>query len=285
MQEKFLAVWNDIESAIGSCCLHKSAAFLEASGKPLQKLLLVTSASESVITEFLGKRNVDNKVKNRYIFTHENVPVELTTHCDVEDMDELYQKSFRHSLTIDSIAVKSDGMVSNSYGGMEDVRDKILRLTDDNGIISEGLYRRIISLHAFEGFSFDNNLRLRIENDKPFQKESYRKKFCEIFVKTVRADSVNWEQVARLLETPGCTLDHKKAFVAFTQSVTNEMADERFKRTFIFMIMALLKVTSKELQTIMAGVEGLEYYDSLCANMMHLVQTQADLVRLKSKYG
>ena len=139
MHEKFLKVWEEIEEAIGICCLHKKAAYMEVSGKPVQQLTLVTSAPTGVILNFLGERKVDDKQKNRFLFAHNGIQVDLTTFCDIEDVDELYRKSFRHTLTVDSIGVRRDGMVSSSYNGIEDIRDKILRLTDENSTISEGV--------------------------------------------------------------------------------------------------------------------------------------------------
>ena len=283
MQEKFLKVWEEIEEAIGICCLHKKAAFMEVAGKSVQQLTLVTSAPTSVILNFIGERKVDDKQKNRFLFAHNGIQVDLTTYCDVEDVDELYRKSFRHSLTIDSIGVRRDGMVSSSYNGIEDIHNKILRLTDENSAISEGLYRRILLMHAYEGYSLDDALSGRLEREKFFQKEGYRKKFCEIFVSGVRAEKPNWFQVAKLLGMPGCTLSHKSAFVAYAENIGE--ADEKFKRTFIFLIMALLKVTSRELQSLMAGIPEMEYYDSLCANLTTKVDTQDALRRIKGKYG
>jgi len=283
MHEKFLKVWEEIEEAIGICCLHKKAAYMEVSGKPVQQLTLVTSAPTGVILNFLGERKVDDKQKNRFLFAHNGIQVDLTTFCDIEDVDELYRKSFRHTLTVDSIGVRRDGMISSSYNGIEDIRDKILRLTDENSTISEGLYRRIILMHVMDGYSIDKDLKERLERENFFQKEGYRKKFCEVFTSCVRDKQPNWNQVARLLGMPGCTLSHKSAFVSYAEKITE--ADDRFKRTFIFLIMALLKVTSKELQPMMTGVSEMEYYDSLCANLTTKVDTQATLKRLKGKYG
>lgn len=229
-----------------------------------------------------GRRYFDHKQKNRFLFAHNGIQVDLTTFCDVDDVDELYRKSFRHSLTIDSVGVRRDGMVSSSYNGMEDIRDKILRLTDENSTISEGLYRRILLMHVQEGYALDKGLRERLERENFFQKEGYRKKFCEIFVSGVRVENPNWGQIARMLGMPGCTLSHKSAFVSYAEGVTD--ADDRFKRTFIFLIMALLKVTSKELHPLMPGVTEMEYYDSLCANLTTKVDTQDVLKRLKGRY-
>ena len=283
MQEKFLKVWEEVEEAIGICCLHKRAAFMEVAGRPVQQLTLATSAPVSVIRSFLGERKVDDKQKNRFLFAHNGIQVDLTTYCDIEDVDELYQKSFRHTLTIDSIGVRRDGMVSSSYNGIEDIRDKILRLTDGTSSISENLYRRILLMHVCEGYSLDSVLSMRLENEKFFQKESYRKKFCELFVSSVRAERTDWKQVAKLLNMPGCMLSHKSAFVSYTEKISE--VDTEFKRTFIFLILALLKVSSRELQPMMVGVPEMDYYDSLCANLTTKVDSQESLRKLKDKYG
>lgn len=52
-------------------------------------------------------------------------------------MDKLFVKSFRHTLTIDSVGITRDGQISNMYHGVEDIQNKILRLTDEKSVISE----------------------------------------------------------------------------------------------------------------------------------------------------
>ena len=105
MTEKFRKAWHEIEDAIGSCCLHKKAAFREISGKGVQQLSLVTTASPDVIRAFIGERNVDESQPNRFAFAHDGIQVDLTTFCDEEDVGKLFVKSFRHTLTIDSVGI------------------------------------------------------------------------------------------------------------------------------------------------------------------------------------
>ena len=146
MTEKFKKAWADIEEAIGVCFLHKRAAFREVSGKGLQQLSLVTSADPDVIRAFIGKRNIDDSQENRFIFTHEGIQIDLTSLADEEDLDRLYVKSFRHTLTIDSVGMKINGEISNMYHGVEDIENKVLRLTDEKATISEILFRRILQM-------------------------------------------------------------------------------------------------------------------------------------------
>ncbi len=286
MQENYFKVWKDIETNLGfCCCLHRRAAFLEFTGVPLDKLMIATTAPKDIIVGFLGKREVSTKHANRFDFKYDDVDVEMTTFCDTEDLDEIYQKAYRQTLTVDSIALSTDGRITNSYKGLEDIRDKVLRLTDDSTPISEGLYRKMVLMHVNDGYSFDKKLSARLENDKIFKKEGYRIKYCELFVSRIRQPNTDWNKVARLLDVPGCALDHKTAFISFTRGITNDMADEHFKRTYIFMIMALLKMTSKELSSALKDVPEVEYFDSLCANLTRLIENHTDLARVKNKYG
>ena len=283
MQEKVMKVWEEIENAIGTCCLHKKAAYFEVSGKKVQQLTMVTSAPVSAIRNFIGEREVEEKQKNRFLFTHEGVQVDLTTYCDIEDVDEIYRRSFRQLLSVDSIGVRRDGMVTSLYNGVDDVHNKILRLTDENAEISEGLYRRMLMLYASEGYSFDGNLRIRLEHEQLFAKEGYRKKFCEIFVANVLAERPDWKRVARMLEIPGCALSHKPSFGSYIEKITE--ADKKHKRTLIFLIMALLKITSKELHSLMQDVPEVDYYDSLCTYLTTRVDNCDTFRKLRDRYG
>ena len=286
MQEKYFKVWKEIEDGLGfCCCLHRRAAFLEVTGAPFDKLMIATTAPKDTIVDFLGKREVSTKYTDRFDFKYNDVDVELTTFCDTEDLDEIYQKAYRQTLTVDSIALSTNGRFTNAYKGLEDIRDKVLRLTDDSAPISEGLYRKMMLMHVNDGYSFDKKLSARLESDKIFKKEGYRIKFCELFVSRIRQKNVDWNQVARFLDIPGCTLDHKTAFISFTRGITNDMADEHFKRTYIFMIMSLLKMTSKELGAALKDVPEIRYFDSLCANLTRLIESHNDLTRVKNKYG
>ena len=67
MTEKFKIAWESIEGEIGSCCLHKKAAFNEISGRQVLNLSLVTSASPEIIEKMIGTRKCE-KSNNKYQF-------------------------------------------------------------------------------------------------------------------------------------------------------------------------------------------------------------------------
>ena len=284
MTEKFKKAWADIEDAIGVCFLHKRAAFREVSGKGLQQLSLVTSAAPDVIRAFIGKRNVDDSQENRFIFAHDGIQIDLTSLADEEDLDKLYVKSFRHTLTIDSVGMKINGEISNMYHGVEDIENKVLRLTDEKATISEILFRRILQMVCSEEFKLDTNLKRRFEADKIFEKESYRKKYCEVLATELKSDKTNWKHVAELLEVPGGYIGHQRAIVDYTRRIPDGK-DAEYKRTFAFLMFALLKVTSKEIQALYSGDPAVAYFDSLCNNLQKLVETYNDFRQLKEKYG
>lgn len=285
MTEKFKQVWGEIEEAIGGCCLHKKAAYYEVSGGEVQQLTLVTTASKDLIEAFLGDREVERVQKNRYSFTHNGVSVDLTTYENEDNLDELYQKSFQHMLTIDSIGVRRDGMVSNAYGGLEDIRSKTIRLTGQSGTITEVLYRRMLILVMNEGYRFDESVQKKLESDKFFEKEAYRRKFCEILIGAVKGKAKSWNEVANILGTLGSTLGHRKAITEYTKSIDKPFEDLRFRRSFLYLIFALIKVTGKELSGLLSGDEMLDYYDSLCNNLQKQVKTGGEFRALKDKYG
>lgn len=284
MTEKYKKAWADIEEAIGVCFLHKKAAFREVSGMGLQQLSLVTSASPEVIRAFIGKRNVDDSQPNRFIFTHDGIQIDLTSLADETDLDKLYVKSFRHTLTIDSVGMKINGDISNMYHGVEDIENKILRLTDEKATISEILFRRILQMVCNDEFKLDENLKRRFANEKIFEKESYRKKYCEVLSAELKSDKTNWRHVAELLEIPGGYIGHQKAIVNYTRRIPDGK-DAGYKRTFAFLMFALLKATSKEVQHLYNGDPAIAYFDSLCNNLQQLVETYNDYRQLKEKYG
>lgn len=283
MNEKMKSVWLDIENKIGLCCLHKKAAFNEVTGEPIKQLSLVTTASEQAIQSFLGDIKIE-KMQNRYIFSYKGVMVELTTYAGITNVDELFKKAFTHTLTIDSVGFSSNGKVSNMHNGVEDIHAKILRLTSANVTISESLLRRIMTL-LMEGYSLDDSLKQRIDAEKFFEKTGYRKKFFEALIYTVRKEGSTWVQVAKLLSILGTALEHRKVVVNYTQRLTEDMKNARFQRTFLFLIFAMVKATSKELAPVMQGEKMLGYYDSVCANLQKRVGSLNDYNNLKENYG
>ena len=285
MKEKLKQVWGEIEEAIGGCCLHKKAAYYEVSGGEVQQLTLVTTASKDMIEAFIGDREVERIQKNRYSFTHNGVSVDLTTYENEENLDELYRKAFQHLLTIDSLGVRRDGKVSNAYGGLEDMRTKTVRLTGQNAPITDVLYRRILLLVINEGYHLDESVQRKLEADKLLEKENYRRKFCELLIGAVKGKAKSWNNVAELVGTLGSALGHRKAITEYTRSINKPFEDTRFRRSFLYLIFALIKVTGKELSDLMSGDEMLDYYDSLCANLQKQVKTGGEYRALKDKYG
>ncbi len=283
MTENFKQTWAEIESAIGGCCLHKRAAGLEVIGEPIKQLTLVTTAPISAIDAFIGKRKVEKSQDNRFVFTHNGITVDLTTYCGIDDLDELHEKSFRHTLTIDSIGISRNGRISDVYGGVSDARNRIVRLSDEKAVVSETLLRRILQLIAFSGYSVDVTVRNKIEDCKLFEKEGYRKKYCEVMLELLNAPKVDWTRVAALLNVLGASLGHRKVMVNYTEKITS--GDEDFKRTFAFLIFALIKVTSKELQPLMKGDNRVNYFDSLCNNLQKPITSYEDYQERKEKYG
>lgn len=284
MTDKFRKAWQDIEEAIGSCCLHKKAAFREISGKGVQQLSLVTTASPDVIRAFIGERNVDESQPNRFAFAHDGIQVDLTTFCDEEDVDKLFVKSFRHTLTIDSVGITRDGQISNMYHGVEDIQNKILRLTDEKSVISEILFRRILQMIYNEGFRLDESIKRKIEAEKFFEKESYRRKFCEVLSASLKAPNTNWERIAELVDVLGGYIGHRKPIVNYTREIS-EGKNDAYKRTYAFLIFALIKVTSKEIQPLYSGDPAVGYLDSLCNRLGVIVETYSQYKELKEKYG
>ncbi len=283
MNDKMKSVWLDIESKIGICCLHKKAAFNEVAGEPIKQLSLVTTASEQAIQKFIGDIKTE-KMQNRYIFNYKGVMVELTTYAGITNVDELFKKAFTHTLTIDSVGFSSNGKISNMHKGVEDIHAKILRLTSPNVTISESLLRRIMGL-MMDGYILDDSLKQRIDSEKFFEKTGYRKKFFDALLYIVKKEGSTWAQVAKLLGILGPVLEHRKVVVNYTQKLTEDMKDTRFRRTFLFLIFAMVKATSKELAPVMQGEKMLGYFDSVCANLQKRVASLDDYNNLKENYG
>ncbi len=284
MTDKFKRVWSDIEKELGACCLHKKAAYNEVSGNPVQQLTLVTCATPEKIEAFIGTRTAE-KMTNRYRFTHNGVQIDMTTVFGVKNMDELCEKAFRHTLTIDSVGIRRDGKYIDRYNGISDIRKKTVRLSDEKAMISEGLLRRVLLLIANEGYKIDESLAQKIERDRFFEKESYRKRFCEVFTSVVRDENAGWDKASILLNVLGNILGHCKAAVNYTVKIKNSKNDERFIRAYLSLIFALIKATSKEIQPLFKGDCLLTYFDSICENMKKRVESQETYISLKEKYG
>ncbi len=285
MTDNFKKVWKQIEDEIGGCCLHKKAAYSEVIGGQVQQLTLVTSASKELIESFVGDRNTEKPQDNRYVFTYDGVQIDLTTYEDIEDLDVLYEKSFRQALTIDSLGVRRDGMVSDGYGGLADIKTKTLRLTEPNVIISEILFRRMLGLVLTEGYRMDQGLSSRIEADRLLEKESYRRRFCEALISATKGKARSWNNVADLLDTLVGTYVHQPSIIEFTRGIQKPFSDERFTRTFLYLIFALAKVTARELEGLLPGDNTLQYFDSLAANLYKNIGSAAAFRSMKDKYG
>ena len=95
--------------------------------------------------------------------------MDLTTFSSVTDKEELYQKIFMHALTIDSIGFESNGKKANRYHGLQDVENKVLRLTSPGVSVSEGLMKRILTYVA-DGFTVEKGLREKIEQEQYFRR-------------------------------------------------------------------------------------------------------------------
>ena len=177
MTEKFKIAWESIEGEIGSCCLHKKAAFNEISGRQVLNLSLVTSASPEIIEKMIGTRKCE-KSNNKYHFVYDGVPVDITTVYGVETKEELCRKAFRHTLTIDSLGISRDGKLCNAYGGLSDIKTKTIRLTDANSKISELIYKRMLLLDI-EGYRFDEAVLPKIEWSDGNSNSGFKKDFAK----------------------------------------------------------------------------------------------------------
>ncbi len=282
MTDKFRQAWAEIEEAIGGCALHKKAAANEIMGEPLQQLTLVTTAPMSVIDAFIGKRKVEKSQANRYQFSHNGVRIDLTTFCDIEDLDELHAKSFRHTLSIESIGISRDGRISDTYGGVSDLHNRVVRVTNEKAVVSETTFRRILQL-VLQGYTLDASVHKRFESGGYFGKESYRKKYCEELLSALNSESVDWKNIAALLDALGSVLDNRKTIVKYTENIKNNTPE--FKRTFAFLIFAFIKVTGKELLAVMKNDKQANMFDSLCVNLSNPIESHADYRQRKEKYG
>ena len=282
MNERRKAVWLEIEKGIGRCCLHKKAALNEAMGLTSNVMSLATTAPEKDIEAFLGDIKFE-KNQDRYSFIYHGVSVDLTTFSSVTDKEELYQKIFMHALTIDSIGFESNGKKANRYHGLQDVENKVLRLTSPGVSVSEGLMKRILTYVA-DGFTVEKGLREKIEQEQYFRRPSFRKKLAEVLTALMEDDSKSWSDVARVIDLVS-NLEHRKAVVAFTKTNTDDKNDPKVRRTYEFLVFAFSGATSKEITPSLQGEKALCYYDSVCSNIRMRVKTLADFKNLKENYG
>ena len=282
MNEKSKAVWLEIEKGVGRCCLHKKSALNEAMGLPSNVMSLATTASEKDIEAFLGDTRFE-KNQDRYSFNYHGVSVDLTTFNSVADKEELYRKIFMHALSIDSIGFDSSGKKANRYHGLQDIENKVLRLTSPGVSVSEGLMKRILQYVA-DGFTVEKGLREKIEQEKYFKRPSFRRKLAEVLTALMEDESKDWSDVARVIDLVS-NLEHRKAVVAFTNANTDDKNDPKVRRNYEFLIFAFSGATSKEISPSLQGEKALDYYDSVCSNISMRVKTLADFKNLKENYG
>ncbi len=284
MTENFKKAWEKIESNIGTCCLHKKAAFREASGQELKQLSLVTCAPPEVIESYLTSLG-EKKSANPYRFKVDGVFVELTNITGAKNTDELNERSFKHTLTIDCIGFRRKGGVNDNYGGMADVKEKTVRFTDETATINENLFKRILTLVADDGFRLHPAVKERIKNDKFFEKLGYRKKFFEYFFETVTDTHAGWQKAATLLGIAEEYIKPGIRIIEYTEKISERKSNTNFIRAYLFLIFALMKATSKEISVLFKDDSLFDYYDSVCVKLSTRISNYTQYMELKNNYG
>ncbi len=284
MTENFKKAWEKIESNIGTCCLHKKAAFREASGQELKQLSLVTCTSPEVIESYMASLG-EKQSTSPYKFKVDDVFVELTNITGVKSTDELNEKSFKHTLTVDCIGFRRKGGVNDNYGGMADVREKIVRLTDERVTVNENLFKRILTLVADDSFRLHPAVKERIKNDKFFEKPGYRKKFFEYFFEIVTDKNAGWQKAASLLGIAEEYIKPGTRIIGYTEKISESKINASFIRAYLFLVFALMKATSKEISALFKDDSLFDYYDSVCVKLATRISSYTQYMELKNNYG
>ena len=283
MTEKVKKVWAEIERELGHCCLHKKAAFYEISGiQPDRLSLAITQPLEKVEAYVKGK-GVDRR-GNRFIFTMNDVKVEITSYPDAKDLNDLIKKAFCHALSIDCVGMQSNGMIINPYGGLEDIRNKVVRLSTPDATVSEITFNRILHLAVDDGFTVDDTLLKRLEQEQFIQKENYRKRFCEYFATVIRQEG-NWNKAAALLGLLGSSISRRRNLIEYTLKQQNERRDSRYKKAYLYFVFVWLKATGKEVAPILRGDEMAGLIDSIGENLFKNFHDVDAFFEMKGKYG
>ncbi len=282
MTEKFKSVWEKVEKGIGVCCLHKKAAFNEAYGKELQQLSLVTSALPSVIEEF-AKNGFQKINDGRYRFEFDGIVVEIQSISNAKDISELQQRSFKQTLTVDSVGFSRDGKINDGFGGMQDIKDKVIRLTDENTSFTEGALSRVMCLATEEGFTVHPSVMDRIVKGNILGKSGHRKRFFELLTAKVNKPSVEWKKISALLQiVPNYLKD--SYIVDYTAKLPSDV-DADFKRNYLFLIFALLNATSSEIGGFFKGDNHIDYFDSMCSKLNTTISGYMEFMEIKNNYG
>lgn len=282
MTEKFNSVWEKIENGIGVCCLHKKAAFNEFCGKELQQLSLVTSALPCVIEEF-AQKGFQKISETRYRFEIDGIVVEIQSISDAKDLSELQQRAFKQTLTVDSVGFSRMGKINDGFGGMQDIHNKIIRLTDENAPFSEGALSRVMHLVTEEGFEIHSSVMNKLVRDKILGKPGYRKKFFELLNMKVSTANTEWKKVSALLKIADNYLKDT-CLIDYTAKLPAD-ADVIFKRNYLFLIFVLLDATSNEIGVFINGDEHIKYFDSLCTKINTTISDYIEFMELKKNYG
>lgn len=283
MTENFKKAWAEIERELGHCCLHKKAAFCELAGLPMSRLALAITQPMEKIEAYAKGKNVERR-GNRFIFTLNGVKIEITSYPDAKNLDELVKRAFCHTLSIDCVGVQSNGMIIDPYGGLADIRNKVIRLTTPDAAMSELIFSRIMRLSADEGFTVDAAVIKRFEQEQYIQKESYRKKFCELFASVIIREK-NWCKAAALLGVLGASLSRRRNLIEYTQKQQNETKDDRHIKAYLYFVFAWLKATGKEIAPVLGNDPMTGYFDSVCANFQQSFHSADAFFALKDKYG
>ena len=284
MRTNMKKVWTELEKELGQCLLHKRAAFNEAAGNKAGQLTLAMAASPEKIKEMLGAKQYEMK-EGRFLFTYEDVKVELSSFHGITEKEKLCEAIFLHALRVDSIGYTSSGLVCDQYGGLADIKNKVVSLTKPDAVISEYLYGRILQLVAKDNYQVEDTLMQRLVSEDFAVKPGYRRKYCEAIKLALSKPQIDWKIVGRLLSAAKRTFPEKSLILKSTLEMKNASPDEKWRREYMWVIFSRIGATAKELVRLFPEEPLLDNYDSICMNLQAKLSDYKEYMRLKKDYG
>ena len=284
MKTNMKKAWLALEKELGQCLLHKRAAFNEASGNKIGQLTLATAASPDTIKKVLETKQYEMK-DGRFVFTYEDVKVELSSFHGITENEKLCEAMFLHALRIDSIGYTSSGLICDRYGGLDDIDNKTVSLTRPDAVITEYLYGRILQLIAKDGYMVEKSLMQRLISEDLVVKPGYRRKYCEAFKIALLQPQICWDVVGMLLSVAKKIFPEKSLILQSTLDMKNASPDEKWRREYMWVIFSRIGATGKELARLFPEEPLIENYDSICMNLQVKLSDYEEYKRLQKNYG
>ena len=269
MTENYKKIWKELEKNVGRCFFFKEGVVKDISGYATYTLTLATFSVPDRVKTYIETNNFKkvSSTDNRFTFVKDGVRVEITCIKPEENIQQSYNKMFRHLLRCESSGMDIEGRYINNPEALSDIKNKELHLSGGEAVLNESIVSKIVKYVLYFGYTIGDDIISAVNSQRIFEKDSYKVKFCEALSSVLQKGKTDWISVSEALHLIECILPEGTRIIKHTEKITISMTDTKFIRNYLYSIFVVMEVTAKQLQSIMPEEPTLQYFDSICLNI------------------